>query len=94
MSPGEYPSGGRASIFPLIIASKRRAAFEYRRLDVGIRLRIRARQHVKGVAMSPLRPDDAEAVEWITGQAEKYGIVKWTRQGWVKEKFQKGNTGS
>lgn len=59
---------------------------EYRALDVRLRLRITARRHPKGVSLSPVRFDDAEAVRWIRAAAIKRGIAKWTPSGWVKEK--------
>lgn len=86
------PARGRVVLFPLIVASKIRAPFEYGRLDVGLRLRIRARKHAKGVRFQPVEPGDREASDWICALAEKYGVVKWTRSGWIKESFHRGSS--
>lgn len=84
---------GTASQFPLVVASARRAPFDYANLDVRLRLRIRARKHSKGLALSPETYGDVEAEEWIYKTAERYGVYKWTRRGWVKERFQNGTGG-
>lgn len=81
---------GHASLFPIVVASARRAPFDYQNLDVRLRLRIRARKHSKGLALSPETYGDTEAEEWIFRTAQRYGVYKWTKTGWVKERFQIG----
>lgn len=80
------PRVGNVSLWPIVVASKIRALFEYKRLDLRMRARIRARRHTQGLSLSPISHDDAEACKWILAQAHRWGVVKWTRSGWVKEK--------
>lgn len=77
---------GKAHPYPVIVGKKIRPLLDYKMLDLRLRVRIRARHHEKGVSFSPVHDDDVEAKEWIAKQAARYGTMKWTRKGWVKEK--------
>lgn len=92
------PKPGAVNDYPVIIASRLRSMFDYKALDVRLRLRIRARRHGKWAAFSPVDPLDVEACAWIEKLAVRYGRMRWvgasggapgTRQGWVKQKSKK-----
>jgi hypothetical protein len=71
--------------WPVLVASRTRAFFNYRRLDSKLRLRILARRHARGYYFSPRDGDeDVEAVEWIAGQVARYGGLRWSRSRWTK----------
>ena len=83
MSPRRPP---RSNQYPVIVASKVRVVLIYRGLDVRLRLSIKAKPHAKGISLAPLNPDDEAAVGWIDEQAARWGTMRWTRKGWVREK--------
>lgn len=70
--------------WPVLVASRTRAFFNYQRLDSRLRLRINARRHARGYYFSPKSEVDIEAIAWIEGQAKRYGALRWTRNRWTK----------
>lgn len=94
------PRAGVSNPYPVLVASKIRAWFDYQRLDVRLRLRIRARRHTHGVQLTPVDTDDAEAKKWIQAQVDRWGTMTWSngldtrggKPGWRKEKSKKDST--
>lgn len=82
MTPRSNPSE-----FPIIVSGRVRPWFDHRNLDLVMRLSIRARKATKGIAFTPVHPTDERAIAWIKKTAARYGVMRWTRQGWVKEKY-------
>lgn len=78
------PLPGKASKWPILIASRHRSWLDYLRLDVRLRLRITAKRHTRGTYLRPKTIGDEEAEAWIAGRARKYGAWTWTRSGWIK----------
>lgn len=67
--------------FPALVASKIRVRFDHARLDMALRLRIKAKPHYKGTFLKPLNAEDAEAVEWIRAQVTRHGTMAWGQNG-------------
>lgn len=86
------PRQGNTSEYPVLVASKYRPYLAHARLDVRLRLRIRAKRHTKGVYLSPEDPGDVEAIAWIREQVALHGTFHWTRTGWVKKLSKKDKT--
>lgn len=90
MTPPKYGTHpGTPSKYPLLVASRYRSWLDWKRLEIGRRMRIKATRHSKGYYFKPTDPTDAWAVEWIDALASRYGTLKWTKRGWVKEKTKK-----
>lgn len=79
---------GRAAKYPILIASRARSWLDWKRLDVGQRMRIKATRHDRGMYFAPVKPDDAWAIEWIDKLAARYGVLRWRHatKGWTVEK--------
>lgn len=96
------PRAGNVNQYPIIVASKIRALFEYQRLPLVMRERIRVRRHPKGLSLAPVDAEDVEALAWIKAQADRWGVMRWRVGpateagggggkvgGWAKEKSKK-----